>query len=294
MDNIESSGGYININVIWPQEGLSGKCIMSSGSDDNNLTASMPGGTQYILFELRERDNPSNIFEFEEAPRIDWPNDRTTIGPIPVVWITVRADAYDGNNNLLSTSEEDLEVKVGNNTVGLDLGDYKLAITAEPVIGGSSITALAGGPGPEPTPEPTATPTASPYDTYNINANFSLVYSSASNTPVPQVDKPVKFEIIEGTEYAEFFDGDVPIGTTTTVNTDVNGDCSTLLKLEEEGTVVVEGTYQIDSQTYSDTCVINGEFDYSFNVTVSHEELPLFPSLEKETEIKALLFKANS
>ena len=60
-DNIESSGGYISINVIWPQEGLSGKCIMSSGSDDNNLTASMPGGTQYILFELRERDNPSNI-----------------------------------------------------------------------------------------------------------------------------------------------------------------------------------------------------------------------------------------
>jgi len=48
--------GYINIRVIWPQDGVSGKCIISNGTKEYTLLSSMPAGTSIIKVKVLDRD----------------------------------------------------------------------------------------------------------------------------------------------------------------------------------------------------------------------------------------------
>ncbi len=299
--NTNQTVGFITIRVVWPENGIEGECIISSGNEQNTLTASMPGGTTEIKIKVREQGelNPDEILLHGEG-KITWPaEDTITIGPIPSIWVTIRAEAYDKSGNQLSAVEEDLEVKPGPNTVGLNLGDYRLSLTAEPVMSG--LTSSGSFPTEIPTPSgPTPTPTITS-DTYNIKANLSLVYPATGTGPTPTptpeaiANKPIHFKIIEGEDLASFDDGSPTGVKEVTVNSLSDGNCSTVLKLEEEGTVVVEATYVVDNGmgtfTYSDTCVVNGEFDYSLTTEVSPEQLPSFPDLKKEAEVKAILTK---
>ena len=97
--NTTEGRGYITIRVIWPQGEASELCSLSSGSEENTLTASMPGGTTGVKVNVREKDAPvDDIFVFPDGKKaentINYPDeDRTTIGPLPPVWMIVRAGA---------------------------------------------------------------------------------------------------------------------------------------------------------------------------------------------------------
>jgi hypothetical protein len=52
--------GYITIKITWPQKGLPGSYLISSGNEEGNLTASMPVDVTHVGIKIRdanERDH---------------------------------------------------------------------------------------------------------------------------------------------------------------------------------------------------------------------------------------------
>jgi len=159
QDN-NTDGAYLNVQVVWPQNGMEGSLVISSGSEDNSITASMPGGTVYIKIKVRHvSDDPnSNLLNGFAILNALAGEDKRTLGPLPAVRVIVRAEAFDAATGTkpVSVAEHEMQLKLGQNPVGLNLGDYKLTLIAEPVISGLTSSWVA--PDETPTPEPTLTP----------------------------------------------------------------------------------------------------------------------------------------
>ena len=167
-----NTGAYIHIRITWPQNGSKGRCIMSSGSEEKTLTASMPADTKQIIVKVRPApdpndpntspDDPNNYLKNGYAEILDT-QDKITIGPLPPLKVIVRVEAYDRYGPLLpeqaiSIMEKTLQLYVLTpNEVDLDLGDYSIGLT----------------PGPLNT-----------YDAV-INTHFSIVYPTPTGTPAP-------------------------------------------------------------------------------------------------------------
>jgi len=54
--------GYITIKIAWPQKGLAGSCLISSGNDEDTLTASIPADVSLIEVKIRDANEstPNN------------------------------------------------------------------------------------------------------------------------------------------------------------------------------------------------------------------------------------------
>lgn len=140
-DNSINTGTYITIRVTWPQENSPGNIIMSSGSEENTLTASMPNGVNKIIFKIREAtdpnnpnalpDDPNNYFEhgYGEVTPLD---DKITIGPIPAVKVIVRSETYD-TNGLLGIAEKEHQLTIDQLDIALDLGYTNIYVKVAPI-----------------------------------------------------------------------------------------------------------------------------------------------------------------
>lgn len=147
--------GYITIKITWPQKGLTGSCIISSGNDEGTLTASIPGDASHVEVKIRDANEPTSnntltngyysfIWNHQNSQTIEH-----TFGPLPAIKVIIRAEAYTPGSDTtpVSVSEQEYQVKVGHNNnndnVTLNLGDYDLTLTADPntiVLGGSSVS----------------------------------------------------------------------------------------------------------------------------------------------------------
>jgi len=132
-DNNDNAGyGSIHIKIVWPENGHEGKYIVSSSENSkNNITASMPENTKHVEIIVYNEDETT---EFGRGT-ITWPAETdTTIDKIPLVKVVVKANAYSETGGvLLSTTKDDLQMVYSNeNDLNLDLGEYKMEVTASP------------------------------------------------------------------------------------------------------------------------------------------------------------------
>jgi hypothetical protein len=107
--NNNTSNCFITFRVEWPKNGKSGKCFISSGSEKNNLIASVTSDTKQVIIKVRkaplegQEDNP-NIYMEHGFGSILYPAyNEVILGPFPAIEVIVRAEAY---SKLGSTSPD--------------------------------------------------------------------------------------------------------------------------------------------------------------------------------------------
>jgi hypothetical protein len=148
-NNTVTDGAYINIRVKWPQEGSHGNIIMSSDSEENTLTASMPNGVTKIIVKVRPApdpndpnappDDPSIYFEhgyheITAPPDYAIIDSTVTFGHLPAVKVIVRSETYD-IRGLLAIAEKEFQLYVEpDNEVTLDLGYTNIYVKVAPIF----------------------------------------------------------------------------------------------------------------------------------------------------------------
>jgi len=251
-----SNGGYITIQVIWPQGGVPGKFIISSEDEKKTLTASMPYGTTSVKVTVREEGaDPNDLLHIggdvtkPAQAIINWllGEDRATIGPLPAVRAIVSALPYDAKGVPIYDEpvEVPVQIEVGMNPVNLYLGDKELAITARPITLEGFTPVISSG-------ETRDIPPLKKSETY-ITAKFAVVFPNPTTTPTPYptiVPKEnnlissqdpiglegydITFSIVSG--YGALSPDGVTYykrGTSpVTVTTDENGECSLILRAD--------------------------------------------------------------
>jgi hypothetical protein len=319
-----SKTAYITVNVQWPSRGEEGKYIISSKNGEE-LTASITKDTQGIKFYVYDnRDpniSPKPVIGTADIPypytstvipvRLDDaivnpndPNDFTNI--LQMIPVTVRAETYqtvtfnptspNTYEGLISTTEKDYTIKLGQNQINLNLGDYVLTVSANPATIYPSNKGISSGyedkswsdltksgmntaplytstPGNPPaiTSTPVNTPTSipKPYSAL-ITANLRLVCPpdtdqngtpQPTTTPKPVANKTIRFTIVSG-------DGTLDSYTAVT---DENGNCNVNLiaNYSENSSDItsVRADFQADindpNSIYSATCLVNVEYKYA-------------------------------
>jgi hypothetical protein len=247
----EGNVGYLTINIVWPQAGKKGKCSILSENDEKDLTASMPVDTTLIKIKVRDPNetNPDNTIDPNGTCTIIR-DGRSTIteelGPLPVIKVIVRAEAYDSSSAAtpISINEQELKIKPGNasdNTVNLDLGEYKLTLNSDPDIiypdfisgGDSTITATLK---IEYTPDPND-PNSTP-------------------TPRPIPNKTIDFSVLSGKGFFSETNDITANGTT-----DPNGECKVTLtwdKTDEElNDIQIQAEFKPDPNSSPSTKTCN-------------------------------------
>jgi len=256
-NNVVENSGSITVKVVWPQPGIEGKCIFSSGGKDE-ITASMPGDTQKILVTVRsDKDDPNNIFEeySDQWHLFEWEpgeiEESAFLNPIPAVKVIVRARAYNSlgvivfsppkapiiYNNPISETETELDVILGEaNFAELHLGEYALNLSGN----SNKFAFIPDFESPDFIAPDTATITA--------ELNIEFPYDDTSGvepTPMPVKDREIRFQIFSGNAY--FDDGTTGKPKTLTVPTGDDGKCQVIVKADETiapgEAVVVEGKF---------------------------------------------------
>ncbi|MEQ8186824.1 MAG: hypothetical protein ABRQ39_02535 [Candidatus Eremiobacterota bacterium] len=120
---------------------------MSSGNEENTLTASMPNGVSKIILKIRKApdlndpnappDDPNNYLKpngsIEILPPPNLIETRVTLGPLPAVKAIIRAEIYD-TKGLLVIAEKDYELTFDpNNEVVMDLGYTNIYVKIAPI-----------------------------------------------------------------------------------------------------------------------------------------------------------------
>ncbi|MEQ8191663.1 MAG: hypothetical protein ABRQ39_27100 [Candidatus Eremiobacterota bacterium] len=144
-NNTTTDGAYVTIKVEWPQDSSSTNCIISSGDEENTLTASMPNGVKKIIFKIREAPDPNDpnapaddsnsYFEhgyYELTAPPDLIESTVTLGPLPSVKVIIRVETYD-NRGLLSVAEKEHQLKIEQFEVDLDLGSTNIYVKIAPI-----------------------------------------------------------------------------------------------------------------------------------------------------------------
>jgi len=90
--------GSLDIRVVWPQSGIEGSYLFSSG-EDNTLTASMPYNITRIEFEIYEANiEPPNLLGSRSLTRpVDEPESKVTIDRLPATLVLIKATLYRSN-----------------------------------------------------------------------------------------------------------------------------------------------------------------------------------------------------
>ena len=248
--NLGNNSGFLTVQVIWPQDNTDGSYIFLSGNDENTLTASMPGGTTRIEIKIRDaKEVQPNITLPNGEHTFEWNGDKEmdfhTLGPLPVIKVIVRAEAYDSEDILLGEAvEKEYEIKAGNNTVPLDLGDYNLILSAEEYYGYKG--------------KVMDDDDDDDREEYTITANLSIIYPTEINKPsLPVPGKDINF-IVTGNASLEVFDDTYDSAGIRT--TDNNGLCSINVRLDDTDPVVIQGIFRPvpDEPPYVGICIING------------------------------------
>jgi len=132
--------GSIVIKVTWPEEeGASPKCIISSGDEEKDITASMPVDTMRVEVKIFDQndlskplDPPGNTVMNCSGPGAI---DTFTIDSVPLIPVLVRVEAYNAltsGGDFLSLAEVELVMQAGLNSVALNMGSYGLGLSANP------------------------------------------------------------------------------------------------------------------------------------------------------------------
>jgi len=280
-DTPDSENGFLTIQIMWPQSGSEGSFVFSSG-DSNTLTASMPYGTTRIEIKIREAIDedinnalPNGKYTFNWSP--DKTYDFHTLGPLPVVKVKVRAEAYNAADELLGEPiEKEIQIKAGNNLIDIGLGFEILELLANPpYISLNPVIPSRAGVGP-PSPELSGET--------QIVARLYLESPDIPDQPVIVTPTPggvepkdiadiesqgawglenyeVKFTVLSGTG-AEL----IPLGGTdpeavVTAQTNPMGYCGATLRTNTAGTIIVKAECILDpndpdSPVLSEVCEV--------------------------------------
>jgi len=125
--------GSLKITVRWPQSGIEGNCIFSSG-EDNTLTASMPEDVVRIRFEVFEEQNHAHkLGESELVKPADAPESYAEIGNLPAIKVYIVAHLFKSNGQPFPiTLDKVFQIKVGCNPLQWNMGNENLAVSANP------------------------------------------------------------------------------------------------------------------------------------------------------------------
>jgi len=134
--------GSIVIKVTWPEEeGASPKCIISSGDEEKDITASMPVDTMRVEVKIFDQND---LTKHLDPPGITVMNcsgpgaiDTFTIDSVPLIPVIVRVEAYNAltsGGDFLSLAEVELIMQAGLNSVALNMGSYSLGLSADPAV----------------------------------------------------------------------------------------------------------------------------------------------------------------
>jgi len=271
--NNNGQTGSIIIRIKWPEAGIDGNCILSSGDGEETLMASMPGDTKSIhveVFETGSRINPLGEDTF-------WRNldpNEVTVGRfdnLPLIRVDIRATAYDYNNNLIPGDAivEGFQIKFGINTVDLLLGDYGLNLKAsDPFVvpEKDSLDASAGLSQPEVDRmlnwfverdilDSSGEPPGIINRDIEINANLNIT----TDPSVPVSGREVTFSLIDPPS-------DVYLSSTT-ATTDDNGNCKvTLTTVVPNSPITVEGVFKVEWEDPPGTPVVK---EYKDRITIN-------------------------
>jgi hypothetical protein len=237
--NSSDNMAYITIKVKWPEQGKAGKLIMSS-EDGKEITASMPPDAKKIelkIFNYKGKDESLPI-DFTKTDdilaegRLPEPDTQiqipipvptqvpTNLNILPAIPVKVWAGCFSETDEVdptyaLSTSENYMILKVGNQTANLNLGNYELTIevTQIPELpqGYKINPNLESSDDPGPTPTPAEVGGAGP-EYFKIKAILMIVYPTPSpnpdgTTPPASTPKPVEGRHIQ-------FTGKIPFQNT--------------------------------------------------------------------------------
>jgi len=281
VNNPENNGAYIKVNITWPQDGIEGKCIISSGNE-NTLTASMPGGTMQVIVRVRPVpdpnsptyvDDPNNYLENGYAEILK-PEEKVILGPLPAMHVIVRAEAHDRYgplvaNMAISAVEKDFHLQIGQNTTELNLGDYELNLnSSDPFVvpEKDSLDASAGLSQPEVDRmlnwfverdilDSSGEPPGIINRDIEINANLNIT----TDPSVPVSGREVTFSLIDPPS-------DVSLSSTT-ATTDDNGNCKvTLTTVVPNSPITVEGVFKVEWEDPPGTPVVK---EYKDRITIN-------------------------
>jgi len=196
INNETEEYGSIVIKVTWPEEdGASPKCIISSGDEEKDITASMPVDIMRLDVKIFDQNDLSKPM----APPGITPVYCTapgqtvieTIEPIPLIPVLVRVEAYNApytGGDVISFAEVELEIHAGTNSVTLNMGSYSLGLSADPAVlkvipDFKSVLYKV-------------------VDETTVTANLSVSKPPPPyQTPIPAAGRKVKFEIETGNAY---------------------------------------------------------------------------------------------
>jgi len=283
--NMTDNMAYITIKVKWPEQGIAGKLIMSSGNEEKEITASMPPDAEKIelkIFNYKDKNendpidfDPNNILaegklsEPEtqitipvQVPIITNPSNPTNPNILPAIPVKVWAGCFsDPNttdpNTALSTAEHYMVLRVGNQTANLQLGDYELTVDPNNVIINLSPlykrnTNMIS----DDTPVPEDTPTSVPGGpgSANITAKLNIVYPTPApnSTATPKPPKPaegklIKFEIVEGNDAGTYLSLAGETGSIVRGFTLADGTSTATLTTSTAGHKTIKASFQSDS-----------------------------------------------
>ncbi|MEQ8171941.1 MAG: hypothetical protein ABRQ38_23820, partial [Candidatus Eremiobacterota bacterium] len=238
-----NTGAYLTINITWPQNNSPGNIIMSSGDEENNLTASMPNGVNKIIVKIREApdlndpnappDDPGSYQENGYTEILPPPNtieSTVTLGPLTGAKVIVRVETYD-NKGLLSIAEKEQVLKIDQLEIDLDLGSTNIYVKVPPIFlegilnGEPDILPLKKSEtyiktrisleSPDLLPKPTPSPTA-----YIPKENNTM----QSQETVGVENIKVRYTIVGG--YGALTTDGINYSQSVTVNSDYNGNCN--------------------------------------------------------------------
>ncbi len=262
--NMTDNMAYITIKVKWPEQGMAGKLIMSSGNEEKEITASMPHDAKKIelkIFNYKGKDESlpidfTNTDNILAEGRLPAPETQITI-PIPVptqvptnpnilpaipvkVWAGCFIDPNATDpNSALSTAEHYMVLKVGDQTANLKLGNYDLTLPP-------SLETTAG-------------------DIASLSATLQIKYPpsdpnnpASAPAPKPVAGKPIKFEIKTNglTEGKGHFQGSEIDPNTIEATTYQDGNCPVNFIGDTAGYVTIEATFQANSNDPMETILL--------------------------------------
>jgi len=267
------------IRVQWPGRGIPGSLMIFSENSNKNITASMPDDTFGINVEVIEKQDDPNaplhvlgkawiadpnttaeisidLRDPDDPNNPDLPlNDPNNPDILPAIEVIIRAEAYDTDDpnsaneeHLLSVTEEEIQLMVGQNPVNLDLGNYDFQLTPVP----ESIKF-----GEEST----------------INAHLELLYPTPTDpnlpvpTPEPAKNKKIIFSIDPNLTSNLYLTADPnQSGKTITGTTDENGDCEIKLIAQDTGDIII--TAMLYRTNLDKTCKVEvAGGDYAIHFT---------------------------
>jgi len=227
INNQTEEYGSIVIKVTWPEEeGASPKCIISSGDEEKDITASMPVDIMRLEVKIFDKNDLTKPLDPPGIKPIYFtaPGQTVieTIEPIPLIPVLIRVEAYNApytGGNIISFAEVELEIHAGSNSVTLNMGSYYLSLSADPavlkvipdfksvlykVVDETTVTATLSVPKPSSNPYP---------------------------TPIPAAGRRVKFEIERQNAFFLADDGITSLGYECEKYTGSDGKCSVKVKI---------------------------------------------------------------